>query len=180
MNQNARKSAKTKVGKDFYKLLNNSNFGYDCRNNIDNCSLELMYDDLNELFYVKKFTNVFQNQSYQEFFTKELADEEFNKKIEELNVNDQFYYAKKENLFQEKDEEIKGIEMFLKKKRKCKLVSTAPDRAENKIKNCEDIRKNKMLIEFNDLKSVKFLGVKNQTNIKCSSRFLSGKLLMFA
>ena len=39
-----------------------------------------------------------------------------------------------------------------------------------------------MLIEFNDLKSssVKFLGVKNQTNIKCSSRFLSGQLLMFA
>ena len=57
--------------------------------------------------------------------------------------------------------------MFFKKKRKCKLVSTAPDTIENKIKNCEDIRKNKMLIEFNDLKSsVKFLGVKNQ---KCSS-----------
>ena len=27
MNQNARKIAKTKVEKDFYKLLNNSNFG---------------------------------------------------------------------------------------------------------------------------------------------------------
>ena len=55
-----------------------------------------------------------------------------------------------------------------------------PDTIENKIKNCEDIRK-KMLIEFNDLKSsVKFLGLKNQTNIKCSSRLLPGKLLMFA
>ena len=103
------------------------------------------------------------------------------KKIEELDINDQFYYAKKEHLIQEKDEEIEGIEMFFKKKRKCKLVSTVPDTIENKIKNCEDIRKNKMLIEFNDLKSsVKFLGLKNQTNIKCSSRLLSGKLLMFA
>ena len=72
--------------------------------------------------------------------------------------------------------------MFFKKKRKRKLVSTVPNTIENKIKNCEDIRKNKVQIEFNDLKSssVKFLGVKNQTNIKCSSRFLSGKLLMFA
>ena len=37
------------------------------------------------------------------------------------------------------------------------------------------------MIEFNDLKSsssVKFLGVKNKTNTKCSSQFLSGKLLM--
>ena len=64
MNQNAIKAAKAKVEKDFYKLLNSSNFGYDCRNNIDNCSLELIYDDLNELSYTKKFTNVFQNQSY--------------------------------------------------------------------------------------------------------------------
>ena len=39
MNQNARKVAKTKVEKDFYKLLNNSNFGNDCRNNIGNCKL---------------------------------------------------------------------------------------------------------------------------------------------
>ena len=29
-NQNNRKTAKTKVEKDFYKLLNNSNFGNDC------------------------------------------------------------------------------------------------------------------------------------------------------
>ena len=86
MNQNARKSAKTKVEKDFYKLSNNSNFGYDCRNNLDNCSLELIYDDLNDLSYIKKFTNVFQNPCYQEFFSKELllqqVNEEFIKKID--------------------------------------------------------------------------------------------------
>ena len=37
MNQKSRQTAATKVEKDFYKLLNNSNFGIDCRNNIDNC-----------------------------------------------------------------------------------------------------------------------------------------------
>ena len=69
MNQNARKSAKTKVEKDFYKLLNNSNFGNDCRNNIGNCSLELIYDGPEELAYIKKFTNVFSDQKFIEFFT---------------------------------------------------------------------------------------------------------------
>ena len=42
MNQNTGKTVKSSVEKDFYKLLNNSNFGNDCRNNIGNCKLELL------------------------------------------------------------------------------------------------------------------------------------------
>ena len=39
-----------------------------------------------------------------------------------------------------------------------------------------------MVIEFNDFKSssVKSISVKNETNTKCTTRFMSGKLLMFA
>ena len=37
MNQVSRQNAKTNMEKDFYKLMNNLNFGYDCRNNADNC-----------------------------------------------------------------------------------------------------------------------------------------------
>ena len=44
MNQNARKTTQTSVEKDCYKLLNNSNFGNDCRNNIGNCKLDLLDD----------------------------------------------------------------------------------------------------------------------------------------
>ena len=33
MNQVSRQNAKTKIEKDFYKLMNNSNFGNDCKNN---------------------------------------------------------------------------------------------------------------------------------------------------
>ena len=72
MNQNARKVAKTKVEKDFYKLLNNSNFGNDCRNNIGNCKLELMIDGLDEISYIKKFTNILQDSRYREFFSLDL------------------------------------------------------------------------------------------------------------
>ena len=59
MNQNARKTAKTKVEKDFYKLLNNSIFGNECQNNIGNCQLELMCDGLEEISYIKEYTNIF-------------------------------------------------------------------------------------------------------------------------
>ena len=54
MNQNARKKATSKVEKDFYKLLNNSNFGNDCRNNAGNCNLELLYYGAEEVKYIKK------------------------------------------------------------------------------------------------------------------------------
>ena len=72
MNQNARKVAKTKVDKDFYRLLNNSNFGNDCRNNIGNCKLELMFDGLDEIAYIKKYTNIMLDGGYREFFSLDL------------------------------------------------------------------------------------------------------------
>ena len=36
MNQRSRQNTKNSIEKDFYKLMNNSRFGYDCRNNLDN------------------------------------------------------------------------------------------------------------------------------------------------
>lgn len=68
MNQNSRKIAKAKVEKDFYKLLNNNSFDNDCRNNIGNCKLELMFDGLDEISYIKKFTNIMQDSRYRDFF----------------------------------------------------------------------------------------------------------------
>ena len=44
MNQVSRKKAHTDVKKDFYKLMNNANFGYDCCNNADNCYFLPIYD----------------------------------------------------------------------------------------------------------------------------------------
>ena len=186
MNQNARKTAKTKVEKDFYKLLNNSNFGYDCRNNFENCTLNLLYDDLDEISDIKKFTKILQNQCYQELFTKELLSQQiegdFNEKIERLNLDDPYYFALYEDLIDKKNEELEAAYTYFSKKRKRKCYYGTPNTIENKIKNCGDIRKTKIVIEFNELESssVKTIAVKSQTNVKCSSRFMSGKPLMFA
>ena len=39
-----------------------------------------------------------------------------------------------------------------------------------------------MIIEFNDSEcsAIKYIAVKTKTNIKCTARFMLGKLLMFA
>ena len=55
MNQILRQNAKTDVKKDFYKLINNSNFGYECLNNADNCSFSPIYDELEEMMYAKRY-----------------------------------------------------------------------------------------------------------------------------
>ena len=56
------------------------------------------------------------------------------------------------------------------------------DSIKRKITECQDMRKSKMVIEFNDFESssVKTIAVKSNNNIKCTTRFMSGKLLMFA
>ena len=57
------------VERDFFKLLNNSNFGIYCRNNIDNCILECLDDDFDDdwardvaLFDVTKLEMLGNNQ----------------------------------------------------------------------------------------------------------------------
>ena len=58
--------------------------------------------------------------------------------------------------------------MFSKRRKRKIQLSRPVDTIENKIKNCEDIRKNKMVIEFNEHKSsfVKSIVVKSEANIK--------------
>ena len=54
MNQISGQNAKTNIEKDSYKLMNNSNFGYDCRNNIDNCFFAPIIDEIEEVRCIRK------------------------------------------------------------------------------------------------------------------------------
>ena len=126
MNQNARKTAKSKVEKGFYKLLNNSNFGNDCRNNIGNCNLELIYNGSEELAYIKKFTDVFDDPKFKDFFTMELfkkqVEDEFQQKLDILDPDDEFYPALLESIETTKEEKLETIEAFDRKKKRNRQV----------------------------------------------------------
>ena len=67
MNQISRHTAKTSVEKDFYKLVNNSNFGYDCRNNPGNCSFTGLFDEIKELTFAKNI-KMFSTATYLNLF----------------------------------------------------------------------------------------------------------------
>ena len=47
-------NASSMVEHYFYKLMNNSSFGYDCRNKIGNCSFASIAGELDEITYLKK------------------------------------------------------------------------------------------------------------------------------
>ena len=42
--------------------MNNSNFGYDCRNSFDNCFLTPVIDELEEISYIRKHQSVFDSK----------------------------------------------------------------------------------------------------------------------
>ena len=45
-NQHKRQKAKTSIEKDFHKLMNNINFGYDCKDNTNNAKFQPIIDEL--------------------------------------------------------------------------------------------------------------------------------------
>ena len=67
MNQKSTQQTTSSAEKDFFRLLNNSNFGIDCRSSIDNCILEPLYDDLAEIIYIKIFTSIFSDDTFRNF-----------------------------------------------------------------------------------------------------------------
>ena len=123
-----------------------------------------------------------QDSRYRELFSLDLLKQqvqaEFNKKSENLDQDDLFYFS----IYERKlEEDLEAIELFSKRKKRKYQQPNTLDTIENKIKNCAGIRKNRMVIEFNDYKSssVKSISVKTETNIKCTTRFMSGRLLIF-
>ena len=121
MNQKARQTATSSVEKDFYKLLNNSNFRIDCRNNIDNCYLEPLYDDFSEISCIEKFTTIFKDNTFCNFFSPNLLREEisqtFQAKIFALNKEGITYEARKKYYERKMAEELDAIDTYEKNKK---------------------------------------------------------------
>lgn len=47
--------------------MNSANFGYDCRNNIDNCKFTALYDEIEEVSCIQEYVSLFFNETYKDF-----------------------------------------------------------------------------------------------------------------
>ena len=101
MNQVSPKNATTDVERDFFKLMKNSNFGFDCRNNANNYFFRPTYDEIEDLSYAKKYQNVF-NQDISDFISSEILErqleEEYLNEFATLDPQDEYFDAKKNSL----------------------------------------------------------------------------------
>ena len=184
MNQYSRQNAKNDIEKNFYKLMNNSNFGFDCRNNANNLKFEPLINEIEELSYIKKYHNLF-DEKVKQFVSSNILEQKINQDFEqemsEIKENDQFKDIRITELKNRRDENFDALELFKKKEKRMKKRKVKDDFFDRKTSLLEN-RRIKTMIDFeeNNCSSIKSLVVKSSQNIKVSSRFIKGKMLMFA
>ena len=109
--------------------MNNSNFDYDCRNNLDNCKFNPIFDELGEINYVNRYHNIFAEKVSSFVSTdlvKEQVEEKFNDNLAKLNKEDQFYNIKFPTIKDERLAELEAAEKIggnkKKNRKRTKLV----------------------------------------------------------
>ena len=184
MNQYSRQNATNDIEKIFYKLMNNSNFGFDCRDNFNNLKFEPLIDEIEELSFVKKYRNLF-DEKIKDFVSSSILEEKINQDFDQemslIKENDPFRNSRITELENQRDTNLDALELLKKKEKKSKKRKVKDDFTDRKNSIFED-RKIKTMINFeeNNSSSIKSLLIKGTTNIKVTSRFIKGKMLMFA
>ena len=76
-----------------YKLKNNANFVFDCRNNVNNTKFEPVIDEIGEITNIKKQYNLFYSQ-VANFVKSDILEQNINKEYEQkmamIKGNDPF------------------------------------------------------------------------------------------
>ena len=80
-NQRKRQEAKSSIEKDFHKLMNNANFGNDCRYNRNNTKFQPLVDEIEEITYIKKYYNLFDN-SVSKFVNSDTLERQIEQEFE--------------------------------------------------------------------------------------------------
>ena len=101
--------------------------------------------------------------------------------MSEVKDNDPFKNIRITELRNRRDENFDALELLKKKEKRIKKRKVKDDFADKKTSLLED-RRIKTMIDFeeNNATSIKSLVVKGSANVKVSSRFIKGKMLMFA
>ena len=184
MNQYSRQKATNDIEKNFYKLMNNSNFGFDCRNNANNLKFEPLLNEIEELSYIKKYHSLY-DEKVKQFVSSEILEkkinQDFDQELSEIKDNDPFRNIKINEITNRKEENLDALDCLKKKEKRSKKTKLKDDYSDRKNSIIHD-KKIKTMIDFeeNNSASIKSLAIKKPTSVKVSSRFIKGKMLMFA
>ena len=164
--------------------MNNSNFGSDCRNNADNIEFVPIFDEINEIYSLQKYYSLV-DPKISSFVSgkliKDYVNNKFTEQFHKLDKNDPFYDVKLASLNQEQKESLEAAKQLDEKKKRMKRKTTLTDYFD-RIEEAHQKTNVKSLIDFDQShsNSIKAVIAKQKTDIKLTTRFLSGKMLMFA
>ena len=123
MNQKSRQNAKNHIEKNFYKLMNNSDFGFDCRNNANNFKFEPLINEIDELTYIKKYHNLFDSK-IKSFVSSSILEENINQSFDQaislIKSDDPFKNISITELKNKKQEEMDAVDCLRKREKKRK------------------------------------------------------------
>ena len=108
------------VQANFLKLLNNTNFGFECRDNCQNKSLDLIYDENAEVGFISKYNKYDTNNCFLDLDAKIKNIEEYYSNLDNLKDDEQPYA---ETLKQEEINWVMDSYGRKKKGKKSKLLS---------------------------------------------------------
>ena len=179
MNQKSRLESKNSVEKDFYKLINNSNFGYDSTNNLDNCKFVPIFDKYRKLTFISRNYNLFDSK-VKEFITSDLikhdTEEKFNDKLSKLDKEDRFYNIKLQAIKNERLQQIEAVEIFEQQQKKYKKRTKLIDFADRKSDAFTN-QKVESLIDFDEQYScsIRSISFEKTNKVNLTTRFLNGR-----
>ena len=126
MNQKSRQNAKNAIEKDFFRLMNNANFGYDCRNNANNAKFEPIIDEVNRITYIKKYYNLFDSKTSNsvniDVFEQKI-EQNFQQQIANVKRDNPFRSAKINSIKNHSKEDLDALECLKKMKKNQKRES---------------------------------------------------------
>ena len=110
---------KNAIKKDFFKLMNNANFGYDCRNNANNAKFEPIIDEVSEITYIKKYYNYFDSKIsnfVHSDMLEQQTEEDFQQQIANVKHDDPFISAKANSIKNHNREDLDALNCLKKRK----------------------------------------------------------------
>ena len=118
-NQRKRQKAKKSIEQHFYKLMNNANFGYDCRDNPNNAKFQPIIDEVNEITYIKKYYNLLDNR-ISKFVNSNVLEHQINQQFEQnistVKLDDPYETVCIKTFESQKNEELDALKCLKEKK----------------------------------------------------------------
>ena len=145
---------------------------------------EPLINEIEELSYIKRYHNLF-DEKIKQFVSSSILEQkinqDFDQEMSEIKESDPFKDIRLTELKNRRDENFDALELLKKKEKRMKKRKVKDDFTDRKTSLLDDTRIKTMIdFEENNSSSIKSLVIKGSTNVKVSSRFIKGKMLMFA